>query len=207
MNSPIPVKPAVLPNDVRAIIAQAMGYADEASLYYWGTGGASKRFDDTCAALAGVCPAAPVAPVTGGEWAKEAKERARERALPWIMEGSDDVEPMKSTALIQMLYSHEIAARSHAATQSGGRDSERLDANGDELKVGQAVWCDGERTEVIGFDKEGVEVKFFSQMGDRRCHTEVREANELEIIKDAAASIGGREGSPRETLTPPAGGA
>lgn len=42
---------------------------------------------------------------------KEAMEqRARERALPLVIEGTDRVQPLSSTELIQAFYSHEFAA-------------------------------------------------------------------------------------------------
>lgn len=81
--------------------------------------------------------AAPAQPESERARFEAMKARARERALPWVIEGTDKVKPMRSTELIQMLYSHEIAA---TAEQKADGWQERVNALvADLISYGQTV--------------------------------------------------------------------
>ncbi len=90
-----------LPDDVRAAIARAMGYNDEGSLYYWGTGGAAKRYDDTLAALAALWPPDPPPPHVESRGQGKEPRTGPERALRGLLTEfrTDDCGPA-GTALV-----------------------------------------------------------------------------------------------------------
>lgn len=95
--------------------------------------------------------------------------------------------------LIEKYFAAKVQAASGAREDTG--IAYHYTKEGTLIIVGMRVWCDDEQVEVVSFQPDGVEVKFFGHMGDRRCHTEVREGDELEDINaiDNARRAEGRK--------------